>query len=161
MVRDGFIRRMLPMFMLALGILGPRSAAAQESDEPDVVSFFATIASGLSDTDVFAIDARSFTLQLRAHLSEALTADVVEALIGSEFRYGPIDRWVFCDGEQPCQMAYPGTHVSLLRATPNEDGDELHLRLARTGGEDGGVWRTFGSIRVRQVEGRWRLVEAS
>jgi hypothetical protein len=121
MVRDGFTRRVLATCVLAVAILGPNSAAAQDADEPDVV----------------------------------------EALIGSEFRYGPIDRWVFCDGEQPCQMAYPGTHVSLLRATPNDDGDELHLRLARTGGEDGGVWRTFGSIRVRQVEGRWRLVDAS
>ena len=161
MGRDGFTRRVLAMCLLALAILGPSSAAAQDADEPDVVSFFSTIASGLSDTDVFAIDARSFTLQLRDHLSDALTADVVEALIGSEFRYGPIDRWVFCDGEQPCQMAYPGIHVSLLRATPNDDGDEIHLRLARTGGDDGGVWRTFGSIRVRQVEGRWHLVGAS
>jgi hypothetical protein len=152
---------MLPMLMLALGILGPSSAAAQESDEPDVVSFFATIASGLSDSDVFSIDARSFSLLLRDHLSAALTPDVVEALLGSDFRYGPIDRWVYCDGEHPCQMAYPGTHVSLLRATPNEDGDEIVLRLGRTGGDDGGVWRAFESMRMKQVEGRWRLVEAS
>lgn len=165
MARDGFIRRVLPTFVLAAGILGPSAAAAQESDEPDVVSFFSSIASGLSDTDaftdVFAIDAQSFALQLRDPLSAALTADAVEALLGSEFRYGAIDRWVSCDGEQPCHMAYAGTHVSLLRATPNEDGDEIVLRVARTGGDDGGVWRAFGSMRVKQVEGRWRLVDAS
>jgi hypothetical protein len=152
---------MLATCVLAVGILGPTSAAAQDTDEPDIVSFFATIASGLSDSDVFSIDARSFADQLRDPLSAALTADVVEALLGSAFRYGPIDRWVFCDGEHPCQMAYPGTHMSLLRATPSDDGDEIVLRLGRTGGDDGGVWRAFESMRVKQVEGRWRLVDAS
>ncbi len=161
MEKEGFARRLLPTLVLAVGILGPSAAAAQDIDQPDVVSFFSTIASGLSDTDVFSIDARSFADQLRVPLSEALTADVVEALLGSDFRYGPIDRWVYCDGEQPCQMAYPGTHVSLLRATPNDDGDEIVLRVARTGGGDGGVWRAFGSMRVKQVAGRWRLVDAS
>jgi hypothetical protein len=36
------MRRLLPIFLLAVGILGPSSAAAQESDDSDVVSFFAT-----------------------------------------------------------------------------------------------------------------------
>ena len=171
MVRDGFARRLLvprllvsrvfAVAILAVAILAPTAAAAQTADEPDVVSFFASIASGLSDTNVFSIDARSFAVQLQASLSGALTADIVETLLGSDFRYGPIDRWVSCDGETPCSMAYPGIHVSLLGATPSEDGDEIVLRVARPGGDDGGVWRAFGSMRVKQVEGRWQLVDAS
>jgi hypothetical protein len=149
------------MLLLALGILGPGSLAAQDPDEPDVVSFFSAVAVGLAEIDVFAIDAQSFAAQLRDHLSEALTPDAVQDLIGPDFRYGPIDRWVSCDGETPCEMAYPGTHVSLLRVTARDDPGDIVLRLARTGGADGGVWRTFGSIRVQQVEGRWRVVEAS
>lgn len=161
MVEGGFTRFFIPAFALAWGLLAPGALAAQEADEPDVVSFFSAIASGFSEADVFAVDAQSFAIGLGMHLSGALTADTVEDLLGPEFRYGPIDRWVSCEGQVPCQMAYPGTHVSLLRVTPGDEPGEMVLRLARTGGADGSVWRTFGSLRVRQVEGRWRLVAAS
>lgn len=160
-MRRGFVGISIPFFVIASFLLAPSPATAQDADEPDVVSFFSALAAGFSDTDVFALDAESFALLLQSHLSPALTGDDVEALIGPDFRYGPIDRWVSCGGDVPCQMAYPGTHVALLRVTPEEAGEQLVLRLGRTGGADGGVWRAFESMRVQQVEGRWRLVDAS
>ena len=151
------MRGLVPMLLLGLTVLCPQIVAAQDDD--GVVSFFSAIGEDLSDGEVFAVDAGSFAALLRDDLDSGLTADNVEDLLGPEFRYGPIDRWVSCERDVPCEMAYPGIHVALLRVSSNDETGEIALRLARTGGADGSVFRTFGSIRVQQSEGGWRVVD--
>ncbi len=145
------------VLLLGLGLLSPQVLVAQ-ADDAGVVSFFSAIGEGLSEGEVFAIDAASFAALLRDDLDPALTADAVEDLLGPDFRYGPIDRWVSCGGDAPCEMAHRGVHVALLGVSANDESDEIALRLARTGGEDGGVWRSFGSMRVQNSDGVWRVV---
>jgi hypothetical protein len=139
---------------------GATGIRAQGTDAPpDPVSFFAAVGAHLSETDAFAVDPASFARLLEDELDWFVTPGDVQELLGPDFRYGLIDRFVSCEADIPCQMAYPGTHVVLLRASVGSDPDEVRLRLGLTGGADGGVWRSFSSMTVQRAEGSWTVVE--
>lgn len=146
---------------LALGLLtGPSSPLeAQTPEDQGLVSFFAAVGAELADDGAFAIDPRSFASILRGQLEWDVTPEDVEDLIGPDFRYGPIDRFVSCERDAPCEMAYPGTHIVLLRVAATDDAEQVSLRLGRTGGADGAVWRGFESVTVRRAGGAWQVVE--
>ncbi|MBT8403276.1 MAG: hypothetical protein KJP18_05425 [Gemmatimonadetes bacterium] len=152
-------RRLFVLVIAGLALLPMRALHAQDPEDTGLVSFFATVGNELADAGAFAIDARSFSAILRGELNWDVTPEDIEDLVGPEFRYGPIDRFVTCEQDVPCQMAYPGTHIVLLRVAADEERGEVSLRLGRTGGADGAVWRGFESITVRRVEGAWQVVD--
>jgi hypothetical protein len=119
-------------------------------------SFFSALASVFSSHDVFALDARSFAELLREHLGWAVTPAEVEHLMGREFRYGWLDRFLSCEDAQ-CAMAERGIHIALVGVAAEEGAQEVTLRLDRTGGGDGALWRQFEFITLRREGPEWRV----
>ena len=142
---------------LVLASTGPVQAQAPE--DADLASFFSIVGSELAEVGAFAIDPRSFASILSGELDWDVTPDDIEDWIGPEFRYGPIDRFVSCERDMPCEMAYPGTHIVLLRVAADDDREQVSLRLGRTGGADGAVFRGFQSVTVRRADGAWQVIE--
>jgi hypothetical protein len=148
------------MFAVAgLLSLPPAALSGQETPHPERASFFSALASEFSARGVFAIDAQSFAERLMENLGWAVAPGEVEDLIGREFRYGFLDRFLSCEADAPCVMVERRAHVTLVGAAAGEGTNRVTLLLDQTGGPDAALWRRFEFLTLRRSAGEWRVVD--
>lgn len=142
---------------VALLALSPLTLKGQDTGDSDWTSFFRALAPEISAQDVFAIDAGSFSEMLRDSLGWEITPEDVEGLLGQEFQYGRLHRFLACEAPSGCYIA-KGAHLSLGSISATEGSGQVTLRLDLTGAkEDPALVRRIEFLTLQRSNDEWQV----